>query len=430
MTSLSLPVIVTTPDTTPEANKTAIKVQSKVMKTPQKNKIKKRIKPDKPYKDFPLFAHNNGQWAKKIKGRIEYFGAWENHTAALDLYLKEKDFLHAGKTVPADTCKVSLDNLVNGFIYAKESRVEAGELALRTWRDYIKVGKIILDTLGRTRAAADLTPTDFMTLRKRLDAVSASPVIRKNIIIRCRSIFAWGCRNKIIPQPYYGDALDMPAARTIKKHMQANKKIFTVEELQKLLANAGPQLKAMILLGINTAMTNVDIAWLTEDSLDLRDGWFKMPRHKNANPRYAKLWPETVEALRWVLEHRPQCELSESGHVFVTHLKRLYVRSSDKSELNQVTSIFGKLLKKCEISRDGRGFATLRPTFRTVADELLDNAACDMVMGHTPQNVLGENSEMGDLYRRKIGDKRFEAIADHVHAWLFPPKKTRKKNQT
>lgn len=30
-------------------------------------------KPSKPYPSFPLTAHLNGQWCKKIRGRVHFF---------------------------------------------------------------------------------------------------------------------------------------------------------------------------------------------------------------------------------------------------------------------------------------------------------------------------------------------------------------------
>jgi len=40
-------------------------------------------KPTKPHPDFPLFAYNNGQWCKKIRGKQRYFGAWVDPDAAV-----------------------------------------------------------------------------------------------------------------------------------------------------------------------------------------------------------------------------------------------------------------------------------------------------------------------------------------------------------
>jgi hypothetical protein len=46
------------------------------MKTLTRSRQRARRKPSKPYPTFPLTAHNNGQWCKKIRGQIHFFGIW------------------------------------------------------------------------------------------------------------------------------------------------------------------------------------------------------------------------------------------------------------------------------------------------------------------------------------------------------------------
>jgi hypothetical protein len=82
-------------------------------------------RPAKPSPDFPLFPHATGQWAKKIRGRMHYFGPWADADGALQKYLAEKDDLHAGRTPREDTEGLTVKELCNEFLRAKQAAVAA-----------------------------------------------------------------------------------------------------------------------------------------------------------------------------------------------------------------------------------------------------------------------------------------------------------------
>src|SRR4051794_7303054 len=59
-------------------------------------------KPERPVKgtpgypaDFPLFPHRAGVWAKKIKGKMCYFGPWSDPAGALARYQAERASLES-----------------------------------------------------------------------------------------------------------------------------------------------------------------------------------------------------------------------------------------------------------------------------------------------------------------------------------------------
>src|SRR5207302_3824413 len=90
-------------------------------------------KPNKPYDGFPLFPHAAGVWAKKIRGKLHYFGPWSDPDAALAKYLAEKDALHAGKKPRESTEGITVKDVANRFLNAKQARLDSGELSPRTW---------------------------------------------------------------------------------------------------------------------------------------------------------------------------------------------------------------------------------------------------------------------------------------------------------
>src|SRR5262245_61481321 len=92
-----------------------------------------RGKPAKPYPHFPLYAHAAGVWAKKIRGRLHYFGKWDDPDGALNKYLEQKEALHAGRTPRPDPDAITVKELCNHFLNVKQQRVDVGELSPRTW---------------------------------------------------------------------------------------------------------------------------------------------------------------------------------------------------------------------------------------------------------------------------------------------------------
>jgi hypothetical protein len=62
------------------------------------NRTGNRSRPANPYPQFPLTAVPTGRWCKKNRGRIPYFGPWDDPDAAPAKNLDQKDASHAGRT--------------------------------------------------------------------------------------------------------------------------------------------------------------------------------------------------------------------------------------------------------------------------------------------------------------------------------------------
>jgi integrase len=385
-------------------------------------------KPAKPYPDFPLTAHPAGYWCKKIRGKLHYFGPWSDPDGALKKYLAERDDLHAGREPRAtpDPTAVTVKDVANAFLNAKDALVNAGELSPRTRAEYQAMSDAMVAHFGKARLVSDLRPDDFAALRNKL-AKKWGPHRLKKAIQYIRSIFKHAYDGDLIDRPVrFGPGFRRPSMKTLRLHRaKQGAKLFTAQEVRELvlgtlivgangpeLVQPGAQLKAMFLLGINCGFGNGDCATLPLSALDLATGWVDYARPKTGVPRRCPLWAETVGAIKEALDQRPEPKKAEHAVlVFVT--QRGLSWGKDTSD-NPVSKETRKLLNALGINGH-RNYYTLRHTFRTVADESKDQPAVDFIMGH-------EVPHMSSVYRETISDARLKAVAEHVRAWLFGDK--------
>jgi integrase len=392
----------------------------------------KPARPEKPYPDFPLFAHAAGVWAKKIRGKLYYFGPWSDPDGALAKYLEQKDALHAGRTPRPATGALTVKELCNGFLNAKTARVEAGELKQRSWAEYKEVTDLLVKQFGKGRLVDDLGPEDFAALRGKM-AKRWGPVRLGNAITRVKTVFRYGLDNGLIEKHVrYGGEFRKPGKAVLRRHRAQNgEKMLEANHLQAMLGGAlvvgndGPELvrpdtplKAMILLALNAGFGNGDCAQLPRSALDLEGGWVHYARPKTGIERRCPLWPETVAALRESLAARPEPRQEGASElVFLTQRGSAWIHFTPTGgRIDNVTIQFTKLLKRLGLHRDGIGFYTLRHVFRTIADAARDPVAIDLIMGHSDPSIAGH-------YRERVEDSRLKTVTDHVRQWLFgsPP---------
>jgi integrase len=388
-------------------------------------------KPKKPRPDFPLFPHGSGRWCKKVRGKFHYFGKVADDPKgerALELWLEQRDDLLAGRTPRPAAEGLTVKDLLNRFLTAKQHQLDCGEITPRTFLDYKLVCDRLVKVFGKTRLVSDLAAEDFERLRADI-AKTRGPVSLGNEVQRIRVVFKYGYDAGLYDKPIrYGPTFKRPSKKVLRQQRNKNgARMFESHELRRIIEAADVQVKAMVSLAINAALGNTDIGALTFRHLDLNRGWLTFPRPKTGIERRCPLWPETIEALKAAIaeRHEPKNE-DDADLVFITKYRSGWNKDSSA---NPISAEFRKLLQAIDeaaekqakkaktgppakLYRKGCGFYAIRHTFRTVADATRDFPALDLIMGHV-------DDSMADRYRERIEDDRLQAVVSHVRAWLF-----------
>jgi integrase len=378
-----------------------------------------RNKPEKPYPDFPLTAHPNGQWCKKIKGRLHYFGPWGDWQAALQLFLDQRDDLYAGRKPRANGDGVTLGLAMDHFLSTKKRQEQSGEILPRSYKDFVRTCDLIEASLGGSRLLSDIDRSDLEKLRADLSKGERvdrrSPTTLKGDLTRARMLFLHINESELVErQIRYRKPLKTPSARAFRKlDNDRGPRMFSREQIHELIKVASPQMAAMIHLGINCGFGNDDCGTLPFSELHLKTGWHSYWRPKTHNPRRCPLWPETIEALHISLEHRPKPSSRDVDDlVFLTRSGECWCKKDTGD--NAISSEFRKLAKRLGFYREYvTTFYSLRRTLETIAAASGDQVAVDYIMGHVPPT-----HDMASVYRQKTYNEPLEKVANFVREWF------------
>lgn len=376
-------------------------------------KSNKTLKPRKPYPSFPLWPHQNGQWCKKIKGRFRFYGTWDDPKAALAEYNRLRVYHETGTDPEAQQDGFTVKNAIDRFLDRLESKVEIGERSNRHFLDCKATAQIIVSVIDRSRLVESLSGDDFFRLRRKFSVKQngepASPATISGHIRRTVAVFSHAVKEGHVDRVVYGaDFKELSEKQKTEIEQSAGDKYLDRETIRQLLAAANYRFRAMLLLGINCGMGNADCARLRIDELDLDGGWYETKRGKTAVRRCAKLWPETVEALRVVLTRRfDHRNKADADLVFITRYGRSY------KDPTAITHEFTSLKEAADIETpSGVGFYSLRHTFRTEAVNYADETAIRWIMGH-------KRKDIDDRYIHKAPKERIADLAEKIRTWLF-----------
>jgi integrase len=368
-------------------------------------------KPPLPWKGFRLFAHPNGPWAKKIRGKPYFFGSWDKPQEAFDLYKEQKEDLYAGRLPMPKSDGLTVGVLVNLFFTAKKRKVKAVEMRPQTFHDYKVVCDLIREHFGPDTSVLGLQPPHFAPLRAKI-AKSRRGVNLKNWIIRVRMVFKFAYEERFIERPvHYGQSFNVPSLATIRKiRNETPPRMFEPEQLREVNNEAHRNLKAMTLLGINCGFGITDCGTLPFSAVDLKGGWIDFPRPKTGIQRRIPLWPETIEALRDVIAKRKEpIDPSNNDRVFITQQGTPYI-GQKLNDRNPASQRFRELLKKLGYHRPGLNFAALRHNFQTIGEQSGEVVAVQYMMGHAP-----DNKDMSAIYQEKVFEDKLLKAVNHIH---------------
>jgi integrase len=360
-----------------------------------KSDTKRKTRSDK----FPLTLHSTGQFCKKIKGKLYYFGTHKN--AALERYLEQAAYLHTGKGTKPNSANnnLSLKTVCNLYLDYQDSRATIAEITRSYVYDQTRLLRDFVRYIGPNRIISNISTIDLQNYRKKLVKTGKAANTINNRITAIKAMYTWALDNGVINST--------PNLKAIKKVVisKTERPTFSIAQIQELLQNATTQMKAMIWLGLNCGFGCTDCAELKWENLDVEKTRVCFPRGKTGIRRNLPLWPETIQALKQVPRTDKLVFYTTKGNPWVRTIKGTDKYGREKyTKENAISKQFSKLLKKADIKTEkGVGFYTLRRTAATLAAKSGDPFAVQKLLGHA-------DLKMATIYVQDVSEQTDRVI--------------------
>ncbi len=327
---------------------------------------------------FPLTLHPSGQYCKKIRGHIYYFGS--DRKQALESYLDQAIFLHGYNSALQKTVNgsMALKEICEMYLKYQHTKLQTNNLTARHHNDQIGSLKKLTEFIGENCKVKSISTLSLQNYKRNLQKHYKS-VSRSNLHLSImKAMFHWAKKNDILKNIPNIDAISRA------KEIHQDRYTFNSEQINKLLTIADIKMQAMIWLGLNCGFGCTDCAYLKWTDLDLVNARVILPRRKTGIYRDLPLWSETVKSLQNI--HR------EGSLVFYTSRGKPYIQTNMKVDgsgkemytiTNLITTKFRRLIIKAGlIVPKGTGFYTLRRTAATTAARSGDPFAVQRLLGH------------------------------------------------
>jgi integrase len=381
-----------------------------------KNEVEKwrQWKAERP--DWPLSVHPRGQWVKRVRGKLRYFGPLDDPDAAAEIWASERDYLVAGLTPPGCVNGLTVHRLLEAHLADVDERTAAGRLAPRTRNDYVGLPATFRAAGLLEAPVSALGPTHWSAVQRVIEQSGRRLRSQANVIMSIRSAFNWAKRMGMIGEINFGPRFTMPDSTAIEAEQDANgaMRFLDREFILAALEAASPKLRVAILLGINCGFYPSDSAMIPIDRLHL-DGpipYHDFRRVKTGRRRMAALWPETVEAVRHYLASGRGRVDSAERTLLLTRQGGVHTRTNGPAALIQS---FRRIAVKLGRVVHGVGLGSMRHTYATVVDTVPDQAMIDLSMGHTSKSLQKRIYRQFNLEELK----RLRTLSDVVRGWLY-----------